>query len=122
MIDSYNVLYEAGIAHSIEVWREEELIGGLYGIAIGEMFFGESMVSRRTDASKTALVCLARIALVHPFRLIDCQVYTPHLASLGAHEIDRDTFEKQLRDAVDRNPPALRPQARRPAAQLLSET
>ncbi|MDJ0740470.1 MAG: leucyl/phenylalanyl-tRNA--protein transferase [Gammaproteobacteria bacterium] len=119
MIVSYKALHESGIAHSVEVWFDDALVGGLYGIALGEIFFGESMFSWRTDASKTALVLLAQIALEHPFRLIDCQVYTPHLSSLGAREVDRDTFEGYLQDSVDRNTPPLPAQPRGAAARLL---
>ena len=96
MIVSYKALHESGIAHSVEVWFDDALVGGLYGIALGEIFFGESMFSWRTDASKTALVLLAQIALEHPFRLIDCQVYTPHLSSLGARAVPRHQFEAEL--------------------------
>ena len=71
---------------------DDTLAGGLYGIAIGQVFFDESMYSRSADASKTALAFLAHIARSQPFRLIDCQVYTDHLASLGAREISRDDF------------------------------
>ena len=120
MISSYAALHEAGIAHSVEVWHEEELVGGLYGIALGQIFFGESMYSRRSDASKTALVLLADIARRHPFRLIDCQVYTPHLASLGAREIDRNSFEGALRDLVDRPTTPLLPTERLPASDLVT--
>ena len=118
MISSYAALHEAGIAHSVEVWHKDELVGGLYGIALGQIFFGESMYSRLADTSKTALVLLADIARRHPFRLIDCQVYTPHLASLGAREIDRESFEARLRELVGRPVPALQPIGRFPAADL----
>lgn len=120
MIRSYAALHEAGIAHSVEVWQEDQPVGGLYGIALGQIFFGESMYSRRIDASKVALVLLADIARRHPFVLIDCQVYTPHLASLGAREIDRDRFEGMLRERVDRPMPALRAIERFPAAELVA--
>ena len=119
MITSYAALHEAGIAHSVEVWQGNGLVGGLYGIALGQVFFGESMYSRHTDASKTALVMLVEIARNHPFRLIDCQVYTPHLASLGAREIDRDAFENSLRQMVGEPVPPLLPIERFPARDLV---
>lgn len=122
MIDAYRRLYEAGIAHSFEVWSGGELVGGLYGIALGRVFFGESMFSAKTDASKVALTLLVQIARRHPFDLIDCQVYTAHLASLGARELSRMTFEAQLREAVDAPTPPLQPFASRPASELLSSS
>src|SRR5207249_2848605 len=78
-----------GYAHSFETWRGSELVGGLYGVAIGRMFYGESMFSRATDASKVALVTLVRELKARNFPLIDCQMSTPLLASLGAREIPR---------------------------------
>ncbi len=105
MIAAYNALHRAGHAHSIEVWRGAELAGGLYGIAIGQVFFGESMFSRYTDASKVALSLLAHVARDLPFRLIDCQVYTDHLASLGAREISRERFREQLTQATHTETP-----------------
>lgn len=119
MISSYCALHADGMAHSVEVWHDGELIGGLYGIALGGAFFGESMFSRRSDASKTALTLLVDIARRHPFLLIDCQVYTPHLASLGAREIQRKAFEQQLRQAIASDTPALRAIAAFPAAELV---
>lgn len=89
---AYCRLHIEGDAHSVEVWRDGELVGGLYGIALGGVFFGESMFSRVADASKVALVHLARHLAAHGGRLIDCQVHTPHLASLGARCIARTTF------------------------------
>lgn len=97
---AYQALHAAGHAHSIEVWHGDDLVGGLYGVAVGQLFFGESMFSRRDDASKIALAFLAELASSQPYRLIDCQVYNPHLASLGAREISREAFEAVLADAV----------------------
>ncbi|APX93942.1 leucyl/phenylalanyl-tRNA--protein transferase [Halomonas sp. 1513] len=92
MRDAYLALHRLGHAHSVEVWRDDALVGGLYGVAIGRMFFGESMFSRERDASKVALVTLARHLEAHGGGLIDCQMHTAHLASLGARDIARDAF------------------------------
>ncbi|HSH56648.1 MAG TPA: leucyl/phenylalanyl-tRNA--protein transferase [Halomonas sp.] len=89
---AYARLHTIGAAHSVEVWRGDSLVGGLYGVAMGPVFFGESMFSRTADASKVALVKLARAMSAGGGRLIDCQMHTPHLASLGAREIARATF------------------------------
>ncbi|MDP2787900.1 MAG: leucyl/phenylalanyl-tRNA--protein transferase [Pseudomonadota bacterium] len=108
MIAAYTALHEAGHAHSIETWsggnsggkngdeNGEQLVGGLYGVAIGRVFFGESMFSRQTDASKIALAHLARWLHEHDFAVIDCQMNTAHLASLGAREISRAEFSELL--------------------------
>ena len=92
MIEAYHTQHELGLAHSVEVWQDETLVGGLYGMAIGGVFFGESMFSRRPDTSKIALVQLSRTLQAWDFKMIDCQVYTQHLASLGAQEIPRLAF------------------------------
>ena len=92
MAIAYTRLHEAGWAHSFETWREGELVGGLYGVAIGRVFFGESMFARVTDASKVALVRLAEHLRARSFELIDCQVASAHVASLGAKSISRDAF------------------------------
>ncbi|HSH49751.1 MAG TPA: leucyl/phenylalanyl-tRNA--protein transferase [Halomonas sp.] len=92
MRNAYRQLHRLGAAQSLEVWQQGRLAGGLYGIAMGPVFFGESMFSRVSDASKVALVCLARSMAAGQGRLIDCQMHTPHLASLGARDIARDTF------------------------------
>lgn len=97
MIKAYHTQHELGLAHSVEVWQDEELVGGLYGMAIGGVFFGESMFSRVPDTSKIALVQLSRTLQTWNFKMIDCQVYTQHLASLGAQEIPRKTFCKHLK-------------------------
>ncbi len=118
MVDSYVGLNAAGHAHSVEVWRDDELAGGLYGIAIGRVFFGESMFSRHTDASKVALALLTEVALQQPFALIDCQIYTDHLARLGAREIGREVFQRLLEGAVTQCTAGLGRRALRPAADL----
>lgn len=92
MIDAYTELHEIGLAHSVDVWQEDELVGGLYGVSLGRMFFGESMFSREKDASKVALSCLCRQMRQWDYPLIDCQVSNPHLASLGAIELPRSEF------------------------------
>ena len=100
MIAAYVVLHELGFAHSVELWKDEQLVGGLYGIAIGKMFFGESMFSRETDASKIAFVHLVRQLESWGFGMIDCQMKTAHLASLGAREIPRKEFRQKLNKLV----------------------
>jgi leucyl/phenylalanyl-tRNA--protein transferase len=97
MSEAYARLADMGVAHSIEVWRGDELVGGLYGVAIGRMFFGESMFSRVSNASKVALVHLIRRLERWRFELIDCQMSTAHLASLGAREIPRADFLERVR-------------------------
>jgi leucyl/phenylalanyl-tRNA--protein transferase len=104
MINAYCELHRLGYAHSIEVWMQGELVGGLYGIAIGKMFFGESMFSRRTDGSKIAFAHMARQLERWGFGMIDCQMYTPHLASLGAREIPRTEFIAHLQDLINYGP------------------
>ena len=96
MRDAYNQLAALGHAHSVEVWAGSELAGGVYGVALGRMFYGESMFSRRRDASKVALVYLVRQLERWGFELIDCQMSTAHLASLGAHEIPRVEFLRHV--------------------------
>lgn len=97
MIDSYVRLHELGWAHSVETYVEGELVGGLYGLAIGRMFYGESMFSRRTDASKFAFAHLVRLLTSRGIEMIDCQMRTDHLASLGGREIPRVDFLGRLR-------------------------
>ena len=97
MNDAYVRLHELGWAHSVETYAAGELVGGLYGLAIGRMFYGESMFAHRTDASKIALAHLGRFLREHDYGLIDCQMSTPHLASLGAREIPRAAFLARLR-------------------------
>jgi len=100
IIEAYTRLHELGLAHSVEAWRDGELAGGLYGVAIGGAFFGESMFHRRTDASKVALVALVERMKARGMVLLDTQFITPHLASLGAIEIPRRTYLARLREAV----------------------
>lgn len=101
MIEAYCALHEGGYAHSVETWREGRLIGGLYGVAVGRAFFGESMFSRATDASKLALTHLVRQLERWKFGLIDCQMRTSHLASMGAREVSRVRFSRQLEQLVN---------------------
>lgn len=89
MIAAYGELHQRGFAHSVEIWRDEELVGGLYGVALGRMFYGESMFSRASNTSKLAL---AHLAMQGNYGLIDCQMHTSHLASLGARLISRKEF------------------------------
>ncbi len=96
MLEAYTELHERGFAHSIETWRDGRLVGGLYGVALGRVFFGESMFSRSPDASKVALVSLARQLVTWGYGLIDCQIYTEHLASLGAETLPREIFTRFL--------------------------
>lgn len=116
MIDSYVALNAGGHAHSVEVWLDGELAGGLYGIGLGRAFFGESMFSRQTDASKVALAYLAEVALEQAFDLIDCQIHTGHLERLGARELDRETFQQALATALQQPTFGLQRRGRRPAA------
>lgn len=92
MADAYIRLHGEGYAHSVECWRGGELAGGLYGVSLGGCFFGESMFSDASDASKVALAALVEHALRTGITLIDCQVHTPHLESLGARDVSRDRF------------------------------
>lgn len=93
---AYIRLHEMGVAHSVEVHIDNELAGGIYGLALGRVFFGESMFSKREDASKITLVALCRQLHQWGFTLLDCQVSNPHLLSMGAQEISRDDFERHL--------------------------
>jgi len=96
MKQAYIRLHRIGFAHSVECWDGEELVGGLYGVSMGKVFFGESMFSRRTDASKIGFAHLVEQLRAWGFGLIDCQVYSNHLASLGAEEIPREGFLELL--------------------------
>lgn len=100
---AYAQLHALGVAHSIESWRDGKLVGGLYGLALGRMFFGESMFARETDASKVALVALVDKLKRDGFELIDCQQETGHLASFGARPIARDNFLQWLKELINSN-------------------
>jgi leucyl/phenylalanyl-tRNA--protein transferase len=107
MQQAYRRLHELGHAHSVETWVGDRLVGGLYGLAIGGMFYGESMFAHATDASKIAAAHLACFLETHGFGMIDCQMRTAHLASLGAREIPRDDFLARLRAlTATETPPA----------------
>ena len=100
MQKAYIKLHNLGIAHSVETWQNDVLVGGLYGISIGSMFCGESMFHRKNDASKVAFASLALQLIRWKFDLLDCQVYTAHLHSLGAIEIGRNYFLRKLHSSV----------------------
>jgi leucyl/phenylalanyl-tRNA--protein transferase len=100
---AYSRLHELGWAHSVETWVDGELVGGLYGVAVGGFFAGESMFHRRPDASKVALVHLVRLLAAGGFTLLDAQFMTPHLASLGAVEIPRAAYLRRLAAALRKN-------------------
>lgn len=119
---AYIKLHELGYAHSVEVWRENELVGGLYGIAMGKVYFGESMFARESNASKYGFLTLIPALEALGYRLIDCQVHTEHLASLGATEIPRAEFEDYLLNFIKdpRERPAW-PDSLAPNPQLQSE-
>jgi leucyl/phenylalanyl-tRNA--protein transferase len=93
---AYKQLHQVGFAHSVEIWLGDKLVGGLYGVALGQVFFGESMFYTTTDASKVAFVSLVEHLKSWDYQLIDCQVQTAHLQSFGAQEIGRDHFTKLL--------------------------
>ncbi len=100
MKQAYIQLHKQGYAHSVEAWQGEQLVGGLYGVALGKAFFGESMFALRPDASKIAFVYLVRQLQQWGYQLIDCQVYTAHLARFGALEVPRANFVQHLRAAL----------------------
>ncbi len=104
MLDAYSNLHRAGYAHSVECWSAGHLVGGLYGVAIGRVFFGESMFSTATDASKVALANLVERLLAWGYHLIDCQIHNPHLESLGAERIPRAAFNALVRDHCTQAP------------------
>ncbi|OGA42206.1 MAG: leucyl/phenylalanyl-tRNA--protein transferase [Betaproteobacteria bacterium RIFCSPLOWO2_12_FULL_62_13] len=101
MIAAYGALHRHGLAHSVETWVEGELAGGLYGVALGRVFFGESMFARATDASKIALAHLVKQLERWGFGMIDCQMRTAHLASFGARDIARTQFMRKLAELVN---------------------
>ena len=104
VIAAYLDLHHRGYAHSIETWIDGRLVGGLYGVAIGRMFYGESMFARVTDASKIALAHLVAFAREHAMPMLDCQQQTRHLASMGARAITRAEFASQLAGLIDQPP------------------
>lgn len=100
MINAYCRLHESGLAHSVEVWQNGSLVGGLYGVSLGKCFFGESMFTLISNASKVALVALVQYLRAREFHFIDCQISTPHLLSFGAQEIPRTQFLNELEQAL----------------------
>ena len=104
MVDAYTDLHRRGFAHSVESWKDGELVGGLYGMALGKVFFGESMFTRAPDASKVALVRLVERLRGAGYRVIDCQQATAHLASLGAREIPRKAFAQLVQESIQYPP------------------
>ena len=106
MISAYCTLHRLGHAHSVETWIDGKLAGGLYGIALGRMFYGESMFTRVADASKIALASLVRRLERRQFGMIDCQMNTAHLARFGAREIPREHFSRRLAELVNYSAPA----------------
>ena len=100
MKQAYRTLFDRGLCHSVEVWRHGQLIGGLYGLALGRAYFGESMFSHETDASKIALCVLCWQLQAWEYALVDCQIASSHLHRLGAVELPRERFLRQLADAV----------------------
>jgi leucyl/phenylalanyl-tRNA--protein transferase len=104
IIEAYSQLHSLGYAHSIEVWQNNTLVGGLYGVALGCIFFGESMFSLVDNASKIAFITLCNTLAQCGFELIDCQVYSEHLASLGANEIPRSDFQQYLQTFTIKEP------------------
>ncbi|MDZ4822606.1 MAG: leucyl/phenylalanyl-tRNA--protein transferase [Flavobacteriales bacterium] len=101
-IESYSQLHQEGFAHSVEVRTDGELVGGLYGVSLGNMFFGESMFSRQSNASKAALIFLVDVLNKKQFSMIDCQVYNPHLGSMGARNISRSAFLQKLHEGLEK--------------------
>ncbi|HTK11736.1 MAG TPA: leucyl/phenylalanyl-tRNA--protein transferase [Ktedonobacteraceae bacterium] len=99
-IRTYTWLHLSGLAHSVEAWKGSELVGGLYGVALGGAFMGESMFSYATDASKVSLVALVHHLQARGYTLHDTQFLTPHLATLGVSEVSRRTYERRLQDAI----------------------
>lgn len=105
MIKAYSLLHELGFAHSVEVWYNDKIVGGLYGVSIGKAFFGESMFTSMKDASKVALACLVEYFIENDFYFIDCQITNEHLLRLGAIEIPRSVFLVLLKEAVKKENP-----------------
>jgi len=103
IVSSYVNLFDLGTAHSVEAWKEGKLVGGLYGVALGAAFFGESMFSRERDASKVALVHLVERLRSRRFELLDTQFVTPHLLRFGTVEISREIYLRRLKSAVSKS-------------------
>ena len=104
MIEAYTALHELGYAQSAEAWSDGELVGGLYGVRIGKIFFGESMFSRRSNASKFAFIRLVQALIDEGVTMIDCQMHTEHLERLGAEHIPRERFLELLHSAITEMP------------------
>ncbi len=100
---SLSELHDSGLAHSVEAWRDGQLVGGLYGLSLGGMFFGESMFAAESDASKVCLYHLCRWMIAHDMDLIDCQIPNEHLMSLGAQILPRDEFYPLLEESVKKD-------------------
>lgn len=107
MIEAYCKLHELGFAHSVEAWYEDRLVGGLYGLSIGKCFFGESMFSTMSNASKAAFITLCKILDENNYLIIDCQVHTDHLESLGAIDMSREEFLKIIETGINIKPTKL---------------
>ncbi len=103
VIESYFRLHKMGYAHSVEVWEGKVLVGGLYGVSLGDMFFGESMFTRSSNASKMALIHLCRTLQKEGFEIIDCQIYNDHLGRMGATHIPRAAFLSRLQAGMNRS-------------------
>lgn len=104
MIEAYCRLHELGFAHSVETWYDDRLVGGLYGVSIGKCFFGESMFSTMSNSSKVAIIALSKALLEKGFIMIDCQVYTEHLETLGSVLISRERFLKNVKKGISMDP------------------
>jgi leucyl/phenylalanyl-tRNA--protein transferase len=120
ILNLYRALHQAGFAQSVEVWEDDALVGGVYGVTLGAAFFGESMFSRRTDASKVALAWLVDRLRAGGFTLFDTQFLTPHLASLGGVEITRAEYHRRLGEAI-RQPATFTPDGYAPTAYSVSQ-
>jgi leucyl/phenylalanyl-tRNA--protein transferase len=99
-IESYTELYKMGLAFSVEVWKNKELVGGLYGVKLGAMFYGESMFSKESNTSKIAFIRLCQLLQSHQVEMIDCQINNPHLESLGAEMIDGQIFREKMNEQM----------------------
>lgn len=102
MLEAYIAFHKAGIAHSVEVWQGEELVGGLYGVSIGQYFCGESMFTLMNNASKIAILELCAKLKEMGFLFLDCQVHSPHLEKMGGVELDRDVFQQELKKVISK--------------------